>query len=190
MDGRPLRSIRKSVLSLFGLAVAAIVLTGCFVSEQPILTEKNARALAFKAGPLLVCPYVKGELDGDCKPGLATNTPNRAMLLAIEKDQTYALRFQSIRRNMWIGQMSPLNQEEGHIYLLARKSRTYLSLGVLACNETDPDLVARLVSEGSLKKADNEYVCKIESEGALKDVVRDHLERTVPPAFEIRLSRP
>lgn len=152
---------------IFSLAVAlavSLMLSACLVSDEPLLTHKNARALPIDPGSYDACQTGE-EADGDCKVMQVSRNPQGLYKFEIsdeaEEGSTLA-RFRAIGADAWAAQIWESGDESYH-YFVAEKSGAGLSLSMIACEELPKALRDRLVASGDMEVDADATTCRAKS---------------------------
>lgn len=136
-----------------GVAVAAAAaLSGCLVSETPLLDDANAKATPLAAGTYEAC----GE-DKDCKTMKVTL---EGVVYGFEPadDKASLGRFRSLGGGAYLAQM----WEEGdgsYFYFYARPTKSGAKLAMIGCDEIPASTRAGLVKSGDLKVSGDDTTC-------------------------------
>lgn len=147
--------------------VAAIALSGCLVSEQPMLNEASAKATPLAPGRYEAC----GE-DKDCK---ALKITREGPLYSFEpegEDATMA-RFRALGRSAYLAQM----WEEGdgsYFYFYVLKTKTYAKLSMVACDDISENARAQLVKSGDLEVSSDGSTCTAKTLKGAERATRDY----------------
>ncbi|WP_411819078.1 hypothetical protein ABFZ85_08660 [Hyphococcus formosus] len=135
-------------------AFAAITLSGCLVSEEPILTEKNGKARPLKAGGYQSCAIADDGSLEDCEPLTVTTTDDRGYMVASDEQEPTALRFRRVKRKSYVAQMQ---ESDGYAYYYAAGDRNRLTLTMMECPDLPEDLRSTLIENGDLASDDADY---------------------------------
>ncbi|MEX6633025.1 hypothetical protein [Hyphococcus lacteus] len=156
-------------------ALAAIALSGCLVSEEPILTEKNGKARPLKAGGYQSCAIADDGSLEDCELLIVARTDDRSYLVeSDEQEPTTGLRFRRVKRKSYVAQMQ---ENDGYAYYYAAGDRNRLTLTMMECPDLPADLRATLIENGDLASDDADYeFCTVLSLKGLTEVGRAYAD--------------
>ena len=159
-----------TVLKFVTVLAATACLSGCLVSEQPLLNDANAKATPLAPGRYQAC----GE-DNDCKP---LNVSRDGALFSFEPQGEDASlgRFRSLGRGSFLAQM----WEEGDgsfFYFYAVKIKTGVKMSMVGCGDIGEKTRASLVKSGDLSVSDDGATCTAKTLKGAERATRDYGRR-------------
>jgi hypothetical protein len=149
---------------------AAVALSGCLVSEQPLLNDANAKAKPLAPGRYEAC----GE-DEDCKTLKITHEGALYSLEPAGEDTTMA-RFRALGGGAHVAQM----WEEGdgsYFYFYVVKTKDGAKLSMVACDDVSEKTRARLVKSGDLEVSSDASTCTAKTLKGAERATRDYGKR-------------
>lgn len=154
----------QRLFSVAATLAATLMLSACLISDTPLLTAKNARALPIDPGSYDAC-QTSESADGDCKVMYVSRNAQGLYKFEIsdeaEEGSTLA-RFRSIGANVWAAQMWESGDESYH-YFVAEKSSGGFSLSMIACEELPKALRDRLAASGDMEVDADATTCRAKS---------------------------
>ncbi|MEM9169543.1 MAG: hypothetical protein AAGC56_07785 [Pseudomonadota bacterium] len=185
-------------------SIGALLLSACFVSEAPLLTDKNARSRPLKPGPHVFCPVddPDGEnRQGDCEAVVVTRADDASYVVtpleeaepgSVEAQMPDALilRFRRVARRGWLGQMTATDDPEA-IYVYARGEKDGVFITVLWCPDALAERVEPFVEAGAVTRRGGsiDLVCSVSGVEPLEAVARAYHRREVKARNGVLLTR-
>ena len=161
----------KSVSSCTAVA-AALLLTGCFVSETPLFETLSQRARPLAAGEYNACSGSTENEEADCSPMTVSVSDDGRYTFHVEDDIVTAY-FVGVDDDDYAVQMDDGGDGEYHYYW-GRSDGEGLTLTMLWCDDLPRALVDQLVADG-LVETDEDYVtCTAKSVEAVMLAVKSY----------------
>lgn len=154
-------------------AAATLALTGCLVSDRPLLNDANAKAAPFEPGRYEVCAE-----DNDCKT-LKISRDGALFSFEPEGEDATLGRFRPLGRDSFLAQM----WEEGdgsYFYFYVVKTRVGAKLSMVACEDVSEKIRARLVRSGDLEVSSDTSTCTARTMKGAERAARDYARRRGP----------
>ena len=163
-----MRSLASKNLSIF---VVALALTGCLVSEEPILDASNGKAKPIDPGNYMSCPIGDDAGEGDCEPLKVTHDATGLYLFAGDDEEPMEFRFRKIARNAYAAQVK--EDDDGYMYYYARGDSDAFQLTLMMCKALPDKTRTRLIARGSLTPDDGEFEsCNVNDFHGLKKAAK------------------
>ena len=141
------------------MLVMAVVLTGCIVSEEPLLDKRSGRSKPVKSGDYTSCPIRDGEVDGDCTQMKVIFGRDRQYRLEPKDEEPNFVRFRRMGRGDYLAQVTG-GEPDGYIYFLATRISDGMEWRLLDCGEIPEELRAKMIARAELEE--QEYgVCVV-----------------------------
>ena len=161
-----MRSLAMSRVSL--AAVAAAFLSGCLVSEEPVLDASNGRATPLPPGSYVMCQPDDGE--DDCAPFEIMHDATGLYLFTPVDEPSAEMRFRRIGRKGYAVQSQ---EDDGYAYYYGRGDAREFRLTMMMCSALPEALRARLISRGDLEAEEGDAeVCTVKTRRGLTDAAR------------------
>lgn len=173
---------RATLRVLAALSVMSL-LTACFVSEDPLLNERNAKASALWSGGAEVCTVSPREETPECNRAVIAPTETGSVFLVTEDDERTELRFRRLTRNGWLAQANEAGDEEGYFYLVASRKNNEVRISLMDCDALPEKLRTKMIEDGELisDATLTINVCSPQSLKALERVGRLYLKGDIEP---------
>lgn len=149
--------ILKSGLKFTLAAFAASLLSGCLISEEPVLDAKSGAASPFPDGAYAACNEANGE--EDCTVFAVTRGGDGAYTLKAEGEDPATLRFRRIASKSYAVQSA---EDDGYAYYYGAGDANAFSLILMECPDLPAKLRARLIANGDLSTGDENFeTCRV-----------------------------
>lgn len=163
-------------------AGAAFALSGCLVSEVPLLDENTGRATPINNGVYTICP-VSDDAGDDCNT-FAVDSDETGLYRFIkddEPDDATLMRFRRVGRGGYLVQSD--ESDENYAYYYGAGDSEFIRLQMMMCNELPERERQRLIDRGDMEvDDDNSDICILKSlRGARKAAKIYHRGKTVAP---------
>ncbi len=158
-----------SLLKSSPLAFAALALSGCLVSETPILNAENGKARALKPGDYQMCPLSDDVTPDDCDPIRITKANDYAihMVNLDDASDVIELRFRRIARSAYAVQQWEVG-DDGYMYYYGKGNAKSFVMTLMICSDLPDRLRADLISKGDLEPEDESFdSCVVETADGL-----------------------
>jgi hypothetical protein len=155
-----------------------LLLAACFVSEEPLLNERNASAAAMWSGASEICQFSEDDAAPECDEALVIRAENGSYFIVSDDDERTELRFRKIARGGWIVQAHEAGDDDGYFYLVASRQKKELKLSMMDCDALPEKMRAEMIDAGELVADDSMTinVCMPQSVKALERVGRFYLK--------------
>ncbi|MFQ5561948.1 MAG: hypothetical protein ACE5FO_00100 [Parvularculaceae bacterium] len=176
-----MHALNKSFVS----CAAAFVLTGCLVSETPLLDASNGRARPIDPGDYQSCSYSDGELDGECSNLRVSMDDTRLYRMVDDDKEVLLVRFRKFARSAYLAQTigeDELDDDEGYMYFLARPENGGLGMTMLLCPDLPENLKSDLVESGEMEIESDGEVCVARTLNAALAGAKAYNRESAPPA--------
>jgi len=155
--------VTRIVLGMIG----AIVLTGCLVSETPVLTSTNGNATPLKSGSYVVCEIDAGGGENDCESNQITVDETGLYFFTANEERVIEVRFRRVGRGGYATQVQ--DGEDGYLYYYAYGASPSFFMKMMFCEHLPQKLRDRLIKRGDLSiENDDNNVCKVNTLRGLK----------------------
>ncbi len=147
----------------FSILAVCVLLTGCLVSEEPVLDASNGRARPLGDGPHLMCP-VNDETD-ECQSMTVERDSTGLYSLIVEGEAPIKIRFRRIGRHGYAAQSQ---EDDGYAYYYGAGDRRLFRLTMMMCPDLPATLRTRLIERGDLETQDANFeTCIVKSRNGL-----------------------
>jgi len=144
--------IAKTILAGAG----AILVSGCLMSEEPILGQANGAATPMKPGAYIMCPLDETPDDDDCEKFTVSHDASGLYLFEKEDEKPSRFRFRKIARRGYAVQ-SIEDDDDGYMYYYGRRARKKFQLTMMMCPQLPAGLRDDLIASGDLSSEDEEF---------------------------------
>ncbi len=153
-----------------GLLFCALGLSGCLVSDDPILDAKNGKAAPLIDGRYDVCTGGEDSGSEDCNVFTVSRDSNGAYSFIMEGEDPAVMRFRRIARKSYAVQSK---EDDSYAYYFgAGDSRRFL-LTMMNCADLPPVLRARLIEQNDLSTEHDDFeICTVNTLKGLVDAAR------------------
>jgi len=140
------------------IAAGSAALTGCLVSEEPVLDATNGAATPLDAGVYESCSLENGASeDMECAMlDVSVDEMGLYQLIDEEAEETMEWRFHRVGRRAYAVQVGE-GEDEGYAYYYARLRGERMQLTFMQCQSLPGSLRARLIKRGDLAADDDEF---------------------------------
>lgn len=159
-----------TVLKWLVALTAAACLSGCLVSEQPLLSDANARATPLAPGRYQAC----GE-DNDCKP-LTVSRDGALFSFEPQGEDASLGRFRPLGRGAFLAQMWE-DGDGSFFYFYAVKTKSGAKMSMVGCGDISEKTRASLVKSGDLSVSDDGSTCTAKTLKGAERAARDYGRR-------------
>lgn len=175
---RPLRSIATVLF--------ALTLTGCLVSETPVLDAKTGKARPLDGGAHVICGIDENDELKDCEPFLITAGDDGAYLFSKEGESPFSMRFRRIARKAYAAQSA---EDDGYMYYYASGDRRKLLMRLMNCPDLSENLRTKLIERDYLGAEDNDYsICTVKTVRGLVDAAKAYHRGSAAGEEELRFA--
>ena len=158
------------IVRLAAACVAALALSGCLVSEEPLLSDANAGAAPIAPGRYQAC----GESD-DCK-ALRVSVEGGVYTFEPEAEDASLGRFRPLGRDAYLAQMWE-DGDHSYFYFYAVKTKTGAKLSMVSCADVSAATRARLTKSGDLAVSGDGTTCTAKTLKGAERAARDYGRR-------------
>ena len=139
-------------------ALAASLLAGCLVSDEPVLDASNGSASPLAEGAYRACE--DNDEAGDCTNFAVTRRADGAYALkAQDEEEPAVLRFRRIAAKAYAVQSA---EDDGYAYYYGAGDSGAFALTMMSCKDLPEKLRARLLEKGDLATDDSDFeVCTV-----------------------------
>jgi hypothetical protein len=141
-----------SILKTGLAAMAAGLLAGCLVSEEPVLDARSGGAKPLADGPYAVCET--GDSENGCTVFEVSRRDDGTYAFKAEGEDPAVFRFRRIARKAYAAQSA---EEGGYAYYYGAGDSEEFSLTMMLCDELPDDLRAHLIDKGDLSTDDEDF---------------------------------
>jgi hypothetical protein len=153
----------QRIFALATTLAAPLLLSACLVSDTPLFTAKNARALPIEPASYDACSVEESGEKEDCKVmHVSRNDQGLYKFTLPDENETTLARFKKIGMNAWAAQMWGEGDESYH-YFVAERSGAEFSLSMIACDQLPEGLRDRYAANGGMEVGDGANVCTAKS---------------------------
>lgn len=147
--------------SLFALrkttAVACVLtLSGCLVSEDPLLDASNGNATPVKPGAYVMCPVGTGDDDADCEQFSITHDDTGLYRLDKEDEESTDMRIRRIGRRGFAVQLLE-DSDDAYLYYYGAGNTQRFRLTMMLCADLPEEMRAQLIEGGDLTTDDEDF---------------------------------
>ncbi len=160
---RSLAMFRASLMT-----AAAACLSGCLVSEEPVLDASTGRATPLPSGAYVMCQADDGE--DDCALFEITHDASGLYRFTPADEPSAEMRFLRIGRKGYAVQSK---EDDGYAYYYGRGDVREFRLTMMMCPDLPGRLRTRLIERGDLGTAEGDAdVCTVKTRRGLTDAAR------------------
>lgn len=141
-----------SVFKTGPAAIAAGLLAGCLVSEEPVLDARSGDAKPLADGRYAVCEA--GDSENGCTLFEVSRGGDGTYAFTAEGEDPAILRFRRIALKAYAAQSA---EEGGYAYYYGAGDSKEFSLTMMLCDELPETLRARLIGKGDLSTDDEDF---------------------------------
>ena len=184
---RSLPDLRSRFTFKFAIAaLAAIALSGCLVSEVPVLTADNGSKPPLDNGPYQSCALAEDGTVDDCEIITVARQNDVAMLASSDDGQDPTeMRFRRIKRKSYVAQIW---ESDGYAYYYAAGNADRLVLTMMECPDLPEELRDKLIDNGDLSTSDDDFeFCTVVTLKGLTEVGRAYANRKTLNASPLSL---
>ena len=148
------------------LAVAALAaLSGCLISEKPLLDTRNGRAAPLEPGLYRACEIEPGS-DPDCKTMNVARDGSARYAFTLkeegEDEEVTFARFRRIASGSWLAQLNG-EEDEDYFYFLAENDGDDFVMAMVVCGDIPAATRKKLVASREMEVDDDATVCTAKS---------------------------
>jgi hypothetical protein len=150
-------------------ASAALLISGCLVSDTPFFNAGNAAARPLAAGDYIGCSGSTDNDEVECNPMAISVTEDGLYSFAVENDRLL-VRFAALDEDDYAVQFDDSDEDgddERYQYYWARKAGDGLRLVMIWCNDLPRALVDKLVEDGAVTTDEDYQTCTAQSASAV-----------------------
>ncbi len=146
------------ILKIGLAALAAGLLSGCLVSEEPVLDAATGKGRPFAQGQYTACDSETAE---DCTLFAITRLDDGSYSLTAEDEDPAIFRFRRIARDAYAVQSA---EDDGYAYYYGAGDSSGFSLTMMLCQDLPETLRAKLIAKNDLSTQDQDFeVCTVET---------------------------
>ena len=132
---------------------AALALSGCLVSEAPVLDDSNGRATPLDPGAYIMCPVDEDE--DECERFEASHDGGGRYLFTKEDDDPAELRFRRVGREGYLVQSR--EDDDVYQYYYGKGDSEKFRMTMMLCADLPETLRGRLIGRGDLESDDDDF---------------------------------
>ena len=149
--------------------IGAAMLSGCLVSETPVLDASNGKAKPLKPGSYIMCP-VSDEED-ECKTFEILRDDTGLYQFVAEDEEPTLMRFRRVGHRGYAVQT--LEDDDAYMYYYGKGSSKRFTLTMMLCEQLPTDLRATLIEDGDLQSDSDDFeTCTVNTVGGLIGAAR------------------
>ncbi|NOX95313.1 MAG: hypothetical protein GXP04_09535 [Alphaproteobacteria bacterium] len=141
-------------VKLCTVIASALVLTGCLVSEDPILTASNGSATPIAPGAYIMCPLSDDADEEDCEAFTIEHDTSGLYNFIKEDEEPTQMRFRRIGHRGFAVQLS---EDDGYMYYYGAGNSNRFQLIMMMCSDLPEKMRARLIARGDLETEDDDF---------------------------------
>ncbi len=150
---------KTKLLSLMG----TLVLSGCLVSEDPVLDANNGRATPLGPGAYVMCPV--GEEADDCQLMEVSFDASRLYTFASEDEDPTEMRFRRVGHRGYAVQS---REDDSYVYYYGSGGRHQFQLTMMMCADLPEALRLQLIERGDLETENDDFeTCMVKTRKGL-----------------------
>ncbi len=173
----------------FGAALAtALLLAGCFVSDEPMFRPADASAAPLQPGRYEACNVpLQGE-DDDCQQMDVAWPGDGSYRLQIVDEDPVVARFHEIDATGYAVQIE--NEDgDGYQYYWARREANGILLAMIWCDELDAAMRDKMKADGLITKEEGSSTCTVLKRDAIIIAAKAYADGAVTGESAVRLTR-
>ena len=148
---RSLSTFRKTTAIAFVLA-----LSGCLVSEAPLLDASNGNATPVKPGAYVMCPVGEGDDGADCDEFTVTYDDTGLYRLDKEGEEPTDMRVRRVGRRGFAVQLLE-DGDDAYLYYYGAGNSKRFRLTMMLCADLPEEMRAQLIEDGDLESDDEDF---------------------------------
>ena len=174
---------KRALIGILAALFLASLLSACFVSDDPLLNARNAKAKALWSGGAEICQFSSRNEAAECDRSLIVQTETGSFFIVSDDDERTELRFRKVARNGWIVQAHEAGDDDGYFYLVASRKKNEVTISMMDCDALPEKLRNEMIEADELISDDamTVKVCMPQSVNALERVGRLYLKGEIEP---------
>jgi len=141
--------------------VGIFALTGCLVSQYPVLTASNGSATPIDPGAYVMCPIGEDSDDEDCAAFIIEHDESGLYSFIKEDEEPIHMRLRRIGHRGFAVQ---LNEDDGYMYYYGAGNSARFRLIMMMCSDLPEKMRATLIAHGDLEAEDDDFEsCAVKS---------------------------
>lgn len=150
---------------------SAFALSGCLISELPVLDASNGRAKPLNDGVYIACPISDEAGEDDCETLTVAYQDDRSYHFLAEDEDPSVLRFRRVGRGGYAVQAKEDTDEYAYYYGAGDASR--MTLTWMMCQDLPDGVRSRLLENGDLETDSDEFeACQVKTVRGLMDAAK------------------
>ncbi|GJL94374.1 MAG: hypothetical protein DHS20C05_07790 [Hyphococcus sp.] len=145
------RSATVLKTALVALIIGAV--SGCLVSETPVLDASNGAATPLGPGDYVSCPVDDEAEESDCEDLKISHDASGLYSAVTSSDEAMEWRFRRVARG---GYAVQVKESDGYAYYYGRMAGEALRMTFMQCPSLPADLRASLIRRGDLATEDED----------------------------------
>lgn len=177
-----------SNLKFGAAATAALLLAGCFVSEEPMFDAASASAAPLQPGRYEACNVPPQGDDDDCQQMDVAWPGDGSYRFQIVDENPVVLRFHEIDATTYAAQIE--NEDgDGYQYYWARREAGGILLAMIWCDELDGAMRDKMKADGLITKEEGSSTCTVLKSDAIIIAAKAYADGSVASDSAVRLTR-
>ena len=174
-----------SILKSVTLIAACAALSGCLVSEDPVLDAKTGRAKPIKAGAYVMCPLGEESDEDDCENFIVEVDADGLYRFLKEDEDPAEMRFRRVGRRGYAVQS---HENDGYMYYYGAGTSKRFQMTMMLCADLTEKVRMRLIENGDLESEGDDFdTCVVNTVRGLTDAARAYHRGDVTSDEEIKL---
>ena len=165
----------------------ALALTGCLVSEEPLLDADNGNATPIKSGAYVMCPIDDEDSDNECEQFVISHDATGLYQFDKEDEDPVEMRFRRVARKAYAVQ-SLEDNDDAYLYYYGAGDKNRFRLTMMLCADLPSAKRAQLIENGDLESDDDEFeTCVVKTVKGLTAAAKAYHRGDVQSDEEIAL---
>jgi hypothetical protein len=157
-------------LTPFSAVFASLLLTGCLVSETPILDANNGKAKPLADGTYQICDGTEDAESAECNTFNVARDDTGAYAFIMEGEDPAAMRFRRVARNAYAVQSA---EGDSFAYYFGSGDSQRFQLTQMNCQHLPDGLRARLIARKDLATEHEDFeVCTVNTLRGLTEAAK------------------
>lgn len=138
-------------------AIACVLaLSGCLVSEDPLLDASNGNATPIDSGAYVMCPVGDEDDGADCEHFSITHDETGLYRLDKDGEEPTDMRVRRVGRRGFAVQLLE-DDDDAYLYYYGAGNSQRFRLTMMLCADLPEELRAQLIEDGDLESDDDDF---------------------------------
>jgi len=143
-------------VKIITVVVGGLALSGCLVSEDPVLDASNGNATPVKPGAYVMCSVGEGDDGADCDQFSITHDDTGLYRFDKEGEEPTDMRLRRIGRRGFAVQLLE-DSDDAYLYYYGAGNSRRFRLTMMLCADLPEEMRAQLIEDGDLESDDEDF---------------------------------